>query len=77
MATYCLLYRATSSKVLAASAGLYDGRRVALDRWNYVPPPRDYFDEDWLDEDWHETTTISTRSMKIGRGRPGKGLRPD
>ena len=27
-----------------------DQNRV-LDEWNYVPPPRDYFDEDWCDED--------------------------
>ena len=26
----------------------------ALDMWNYVPPPCDYFDEDWFDEDWHD-----------------------
>lgn len=26
----------------------------ALDKWNYVPPPCDYFDEDWFDEDWFD-----------------------
>lgn len=28
-----------------------DDQNEVLDRWNYVPPPRDYFDEDCLDED--------------------------
>lgn len=30
-----------------------DQNRV-LDEWNYVPPPRDYFEEDWFEEDWHD-----------------------
>jgi exonuclease 3'-5' domain-containing protein 1 len=25
-----------------------------LDEWNYVPPPRDYFDEDYFDDDWDD-----------------------
>lgn len=28
-----------------------DDQNETLDQWNYVPPRRDYFDEDWLGED--------------------------
>ncbi|MCJ1231711.1 hypothetical protein MMC12_008390 [Toensbergia leucococca] len=31
-----------------------DDQNRALGKWNYVPPPCDYFDEDWFDEDWHD-----------------------
>ncbi len=31
-----------------------EDQNKALDTWNYVPPPRDYFDEDWPDEDWDD-----------------------
>lgn len=34
-----------------AKAPWSDDQNRTLDQWNYVPPPRDYFDEDWLNGD--------------------------